>query len=74
MSWRGREAYSHLPQRMLDPFPCPCPLEMDSTGQHSSHDSQPGGVSCHAPESRPVVPLHLHTQVRLRLHRECAFD
>ena len=73
MSWRGRGVCSYLLQRALDP--CPCPWETGSTERYSSHDShQPGGASHHVPVSRLVAPLHLRTQVRLRLHHERASD
>jgi len=74
MNSRGGVTCSCLPGRGLDPSLCPSPWEMDSVERYSPRDSRPGAVSHRVLESRLVVPLHLHTQVRLRLHHECAFD
>lgn len=42
--------------------------------RYSFHGSQPGRVLGWVLQTQLVDPLHLHTQARLHLHRECAFD
>jgi len=72
MSWRGRAACSCLPGRVLDPSLCS--WGMGSGERYWSRDSRSGIASHRDLGPRFVVPLHPHTQVRLRLHHECAFD